>query len=1290
MSDITEVPGSQSAPVKLKVFISYSRQDMAMADGLVADLEAHGFGVMIDRRDLPFGEQWQKVLAEFIVAADAVVWLVSPRSVGSEWCQWELGEVARHGKRLVPIRITSFDNKDLPAAIGRVHILPVDGVYAREAQLPQLVAVLSTNREWLQEHTRLVAMATHWAQRDRPDDQLMSAADIRSTGEMLERRPRDAAEPPQVLVELRDKSREKLDAEDIKQRRIIGRGFVKPALAALRDGAIEHAIRLAAAGALLAKDIGFDLVPELWPPLVRAINGNRTELVLRAHTGGSVCYASFSPDGTRVLTASPNDTARLWDASTGSEIAAFEAQNGTVKAAWFSLCGMRVLSGSLSHTACIFDPATGKAIAVLRDSGWVHVASFSPDGRRVVTGSDDGTARVWDAATGRQIAIFEGHSSSVFAASFSPDGVRVVTGSNDRTARVWDATTGRQTAVFGAHALSVMASSFSPDGTRIVTGASDNTACVWDSTTSVEIARMIGHEDGTDPINHGITSVSFSPDGTRVVTGAFDNTARIWDAMTGAEIAVLRAHGDSVNVASFSPDGTRVVTGSNDGTVRVWNVWTSHEIAIVNTPARQLDVASFNSDGTCIATGIDRRTANLWDASSGVEIAVIALPYVDVDIVNQSTFYPKFSPDGTRAVVGGRGSAARVLDTSTASEIAVFTAHKNAVRAASFSPDSKAVVTGSFDSTARVWEASTGTEIAAFEVHAEAVYVASFSPDGQRVVTGSADNTARVWEASTGTEISAFEAHTGTVYATAFSPDGRRVVTGSGDGTARIWDASTGNEIDILPADHRDVLAVSFSPDGRRVVTGTDGGTARVWDVTRTEALSRGRAVVIAAALSRGLGNKTGSEATDLLMRDAPEDLFAEALRQLGRPADDPDLHMTIAVLRAPLHPNCYLSPTQFAEKFGIDRPAKAKADNIASNPAALLPGGSPTVARSKMAAAISPPSTRPHRNVPPSHQRLVLAAHGKSSPAIATWLAARDIVASLDTFDAADAQAARRQKRYLRTARRATILSTLATIIAALTLLPIEQALGLNQLRWIGLVQFLCVVVAFWSIMRISWSKLLTRWLRARAETETLRADLFRRLMHAPLPPTAQLSAFEECHLDYQRSFYEKRGGQLAKAAGGVAPLKLVGYSVLALSATVSAVLAADIAVQFAIGWGIQPWSWVRALAAAVPPEATRWQLGLGALASAALSFASAWTLINQDDRNASRYAATRAKLDAVIAEGRDAARSAAASDDRAAVLAFTDRVQAILDSEHSAWVAARPPDNPSAGPGPSLEKAV
>src|SRR6185295_12725379 len=92
-------------PERLKVFISYSRRDTIAADALVEALIARGFDVSIDRRDLPFGEKWQAELAEFIRLSDTVVWLVSEASIQSNWVNWELDEVAKRNKRLVPVMI---------------------------------------------------------------------------------------------------------------------------------------------------------------------------------------------------------------------------------------------------------------------------------------------------------------------------------------------------------------------------------------------------------------------------------------------------------------------------------------------------------------------------------------------------------------------------------------------------------------------------------------------------------------------------------------------------------------------------------------------------------------------------------------------------------------------------------------------------------------------------------------------------------------------------------------------------------------------------------------------------------------------------------------------------------------------------------------------------------------------------------------------------------------------------------------------------------------------------------
>jgi WD40 repeat protein len=68
-----------------------------------------------------------------------------------------------------------------------------------------------------------------------------------------------------------------------------------------------------------------------------------------------------------------------------------------VWSALFSLDGSRVVTASADNTARIWDASSAKQIAVLRGhEGPVGSAVFSPDGSRIVTASQDNTARIWD------------------------------------------------------------------------------------------------------------------------------------------------------------------------------------------------------------------------------------------------------------------------------------------------------------------------------------------------------------------------------------------------------------------------------------------------------------------------------------------------------------------------------------------------------------------------------------------------------------------------------------------------------------------------------------------------------------------------------------------------------------------------------------------------------------------------------------------------------------------------------------------------------------------------------
>jgi TIR domain-containing protein len=88
---------------KLRVFISYSRDDANFADQLEAALDTCGFETSIDRHGIPGGEEWKSRLGNLISEADTVVFVLTPTSARSPICSWEAEKADRLGKRILPV-----------------------------------------------------------------------------------------------------------------------------------------------------------------------------------------------------------------------------------------------------------------------------------------------------------------------------------------------------------------------------------------------------------------------------------------------------------------------------------------------------------------------------------------------------------------------------------------------------------------------------------------------------------------------------------------------------------------------------------------------------------------------------------------------------------------------------------------------------------------------------------------------------------------------------------------------------------------------------------------------------------------------------------------------------------------------------------------------------------------------------------------------------------------------------------------------------------------------------------
>lgn len=97
-----------------------------------------------------------------------------------------------------------------------------------------------------------------------------------------------------------------------------------------------------------------------------------------------------------------------------------------------------MVTASGDDTARIWNARTGVCLVVLRGhTDVVNTAMFSPDGTRVLTASGDRTARIWSVPTGAQLIALRGHQSWVTDGAFDHDGSLVVTASHDHTARIW-------------------------------------------------------------------------------------------------------------------------------------------------------------------------------------------------------------------------------------------------------------------------------------------------------------------------------------------------------------------------------------------------------------------------------------------------------------------------------------------------------------------------------------------------------------------------------------------------------------------------------------------------------------------------------------------------------------------------------------------------------------------------------------------------------------------------------------------------------------------------------------
>jgi WD40 repeat protein len=418
----------------------------------------------------------------------------------------------------------------------------------------------------------------------------------------------------------------------------------------------------------------------------------------RAIHVNDVWTVAVSPDGAHVATGDTRGHVRVWNLRSGSPVA-LNGHSGSIESLTFSPNGESLVTASDDETARIWDASTGRSLAELRGHGAiVESAAFTPDGKTVVTGGDDGTIRVWAVASDPIDAELAARDNRTLRdVDFDARGDRIVAASEDLTAPLWDVHSERLLRAFrhtrGAEEW-VESAELSHDGGLVVTAGDDGTAKIWQSSSGALLATL-GHP-GDPPLYDAALSpdgrlvatagqavahdkavirvwrwrqqkqemtlrsfrgradgVAFSPNGD-LLAGAGQNQVRVWRVADGALVSALRGRDELTSVA-FDPSNALIGAGSFSGAAFLWDLRSKKRIARLRGHSDTVAAVAFSADGRFLATAGHDGIAKVWTVPGGSLVTTLRARAPRLEGV-------AFAPHGRQVAVAGVGGRVTVFD----------------------------------------------------------------------------------------------------------------------------------------------------------------------------------------------------------------------------------------------------------------------------------------------------------------------------------------------------------------------------------------------------------------------------------------------------------------------------------------------------------------------------------------------------------------------------------------------------------------------------------------------------
>jgi len=501
---------------------------------------------------------------------------------------------------------------------------------------------------------------------------------------------------------------------------------------------------------------------------ITALSKKTKEVTLEVRLKGHsqlVHDAKFSADSETILSASADQTVRIWNLFNGSEKMLLKGHRSGVNAVHMSPDGGSVMA-VCDNAVWLWSTQGQLKRLIPTGQTRLKTALFNKADQQVIGLNEAGIIQIWRSQDGRLLATLGSMTTGKQHAVMLHPKINQILSISQNAIHVWDGQS-QQQSYFKTDNSRLNQIAIHPQGEYVASAGDNQQIWIHDIDSGKVTHRLHGH-------NSPIYSLVFSQDGHWLLSGSQMNTLRLWDWQQQQTVALLNGHGGAVVQLQVRADNKQVLSRSLDNSIRLWSLPDAVEQAVIYPHFGTLNDSAYRADGQQLYSIQTDHPTNQY---------AIMLWSLDGELQHQLNspvpiYAVAYHPNNQFISAGEQAGNWLQWDLSELGVNQQATPNQSAFRQ--------------------------------IKAHQTAILALQYSPDGRYLATAGMDQTIKLWDSEQAILLQRFDPQQGWIKHLLFSETGDYLLSDASKGNSQLW-SITGDLLATLPHSHTSAQQILFS-----------------------------------------------------------------------------------------------------------------------------------------------------------------------------------------------------------------------------------------------------------------------------------------------------------------------------------------------------------------------------------------------------------------------------------------------------------------------------------------------